>query len=104
MHLCNYSRRALTFLLRAAGFEPLAWDASNPKALRVISRRRLQGRLTAPPPALTWREVTLIERYFSRWKIYSRMRRAAFPLRTLAPFVGVLAWRRLRPRCARAGF
>jgi 2-polyprenyl-3-methyl-5-hydroxy-6-metoxy-1,4-benzoquinol methylase len=104
VHLCNYSRRALTFLLHAAGFEPLAWDASNPKALRVISRRRLQGRLTAPPPALTWREVTLVERYFSRWKIYSRMRRAAFPLRTLAPFVGVLAWRRLRPHFARAGF
>jgi SAM-dependent methyltransferase len=104
VHLCNYSRRALTFLLRAAGFEPLAWDASNPKALRVISRRRPQGRLTAPPAALTRREVRLIERYFSRWRLYSRMRRSAVPIRTLAPFVGVLAWRRLRPRFARAGF
>jgi len=102
VHLCNYSRRALAFLLRTAGFEPLAWDDSNPKALRVISRRRRSPELTAP--ALTSEEVALIVRYFARWKLYSVMRRAAFPLSALAPLVSKLTWGRLRPRFARMGF
>ena len=104
VHLCNYSRRALTFLLGAAGFEPVAWDDSNPKALRVISRRRLHGSLTERPPALTASEVALIQRYFSRWKVYSVTRRAPFPLRLLAPVISRLTWPPLRRQFASIGF
>jgi hypothetical protein len=89
VHLFNYGRRSLEVLARAAGLEPVAWQAPA-KALRVIARAG-----AAPPPAvppLGTAEVAAILRYFALWELYSRWRRLPV-LGALAPLGGRLLWR-----------
>jgi 2-polyprenyl-3-methyl-5-hydroxy-6-metoxy-1,4-benzoquinol methylase len=102
VHLYNYGRRALAFLLKASGFEPVAWDAANPKALRVVSRLKSGAVPSVAPVPLAPHEIAAIRRYFACWQAYSTLRRTAV-LRHVAPYFAALAWRRVRGPLAAAG-
>ena len=93
VHLFNWGRRSLAVLLARAGLRPVAWDASEPKALRVLTRR--QTPRTSSPRPLTAHDIRRLKRYFRLWKAWSVARRHVASA-GLARVASALVWRLLR--------